>query len=74
MKRDNINGVVVMRGMPRLSVSSQDKVQTQPEALSDPQRFVAGADVFSRPGDKTTITAMYDNHGIALRCPFVRVP
>ena len=36
--------------------------------LSDLKRFVAGADVFSRQSDGTTIAAQYARHGIALRC------
>jgi phage terminase large subunit len=36
--------------------------------LLDLKRFVAGADVFSRQSDGTTIAAQYAKHGIALRC------
>jgi len=32
------------------------------------RRFVAGADVFSRQSDGTTIAAQYAKHGITLRC------
>ena len=46
---------------------SQAEVQTRPLAMSDLQRFVAGADVFSRQSDGTTIAQQYANHGIALR-------
>jgi phage terminase large subunit len=36
--------------------------------ISDLRRFVAGADVFSRQSDGTTIAAQYARHGINLRC------
>ena len=36
--------------------------------MGDLKRFVAGADVFSRQSDGTTIAAQYAKHGIALRC------
>jgi phage terminase large subunit len=42
--------------------------ETRPLALSDLKRFVAGADVFSRQSDGTTIAAQYARLGIALRC------
>ncbi|MEI8291751.1 MAG: terminase family protein [Verrucomicrobiota bacterium] len=37
-------------------------------AVGDLKRFVAGADVFSRQSDGTTIAAQYAKHGISLRC------
>ena len=36
--------------------------------LSDLKRFVAGADVFCRQSDGTTIAAQYAKHGITLWC------
>lgn len=36
--------------------------------LAQLRRFVAGADVFSRQSDGSTIAAQYSRHGIALRC------
>ena len=36
--------------------------------LGDLQRFVAGADVFSRQSDGTTIAQQYEREGIRLRC------
>jgi hypothetical protein len=36
--------------------------------LGDIKRIVAGADVFSRQSDGTTIAAQYAKHGITLRC------
>lgn len=68
VERHQINGVVAMRGVPRLSMRSQDEVQTRPLALADLKRFVAGADVFSRQSDGTTIAAQYGKQGINLRC------
>ena len=66
--RHQMNGVVAMRGLPRLSMRCQDEVQHRPLALSDLRRFVAGADVFSRQSDGTTIAQQYAKHGITLRC------
>jgi len=40
----------------------------RPLELSDLKRFVAGADVFSRQSDGTTIAAQYARLGITLRC------
>jgi hypothetical protein len=68
VERHKMNGVVAMRGIPRLSMRSQDEVQNRPLALSDLKRFVAGADVFSRQSDGTTIAQQYAKHGITLRC------
>ena len=39
----------------------------RPLELGDLKRFVAGADVFSRQSDGTTIAAQYAKHGISLR-------
>jgi hypothetical protein len=36
--------------------------------ISDLKRFVAGADVFSRQSDGTTIAGQYARHGLPLRC------
>ena len=41
----------------------------RPLELSDLKRFVAGADVFSRQSDGTTIAAQYAKQGITLRLP-----
>jgi len=40
----------------------------RPLSLSDLRRFVAGADVFSRQSDGTTIAGQYARLGISLRC------
>ena len=41
---------------------------TRPLAVGDLKRFVAGADVFSRQSDGTTIAAHYARQGLTLRC------
>lgn len=41
--------------------------ESRPLELGDLKRFVAGADVFSRQSDGTTIAAQYAKHGITLR-------
>jgi phage terminase large subunit len=47
---------------------SAERPETRPLELSDLKRLVAGADVFSRQSDGTTIAAQYAKHGITLRC------
>ncbi len=42
--------------------------QTRPLEISDLKRFVAGADVFSKQSDGTTVAAQYARQGITLRC------
>lgn len=42
--------------------------ETRPLEVADLKRFVAGADVFSRQSDGTTIAAQYAKLGITLRC------
>ena len=54
--------VVADRGL-----RSADRTETRPLELADLKRFVAGADVFSRQSDGTTIAAQYAKHGISLR-------
>jgi hypothetical protein len=67
ISRHKMNGVVAMRGLRRLSLRSQEEVQTRPLALSDLRRFVAGADVFSRQGDGSTVAQQYERLGIRLK-------
>jgi hypothetical protein len=43
------------------------QAETRALELSDLKRFVAGADVFSRQSDGTTVAAQYAKHGITLR-------
>ena len=47
---------------------ARHKIGDRKLELSDLKRFVAGADVFSRQSDGTTIAAQYAKHGITLRC------
>jgi hypothetical protein len=47
---------------------ARHKISDRKLELTDLKRFVAGADVFSRQSDGTTIAAQYAKHGIALRC------
>lgn len=47
---------------------ARHKIGDRKLELGDLKRFVAGADVFSRQSDGTTIAAQYAKHGIALRC------
>ena len=44
------------------------KIGDRKLTLGDLKRIVAGADVFSRQSDGTTIAAQYAKHGISLRC------
>ena len=47
---------------------SAEQPNTRPLEISDLKRFVAGADVFSRQSDGTTIAAQYARLGIRLTC------
>ena len=46
---------------------SSGKPETRPLEIADLKRIVAGADVFSRQSDGTTIAAQYAQHGLSLR-------
>ena len=54
--------VIAERGL-----RSADRLETRPLELADLKRFVAGADVFSRQGDGTTVAQQYERQGIRLR-------
>ncbi len=47
---------------------ARHKIGERKLELADLKRLVAGADVFSRQSDGTTIAAQYAKHGITLRC------
>jgi len=47
---------------------SAESRRTRPLEISDLKRFVAGADVFSRQSDGTTVAAQYAKLGIRLTC------
>ncbi len=47
---------------------ARHKIGERKLTIEDLKRFVAGADVFSRQSDGTTIAAQYAKHGITLRC------
>ena len=47
---------------------ARHKIGDRKLEVADLKRFVAGADVFSRQSDGTTIAAQYARHGITLRC------
>lgn len=47
---------------------ARHKIGDRKLEVGDLKRFVAGADVFSRQSDGTTIAAQYAKHGITLRC------
>jgi phage terminase large subunit len=56
-------GVIAERG-----VRSAESPRTRPLEISDLKRFVAGADVFSKQSDGTTVAAQYAKHEIKLTC------
>jgi hypothetical protein len=64
-------GIRAMLGRHVVPVERQwlsiEKPGTRPLEISDLKRFVAGADVFSRQGDGTTVAQQYSRHGINLR-------
>src|SRR5205807_9335901 len=45
-----------------------DGLKSRPLKLSDLKRFVAGADVFSKQSDGSTVASQYAKLGITLRC------
>jgi hypothetical protein len=47
---------------------ARHKIGERKMSVEDLKRFVAGADVFSRQSDGTTIAAQYSRLGISLRC------
>jgi len=47
---------------------ARHKIGDRKLEIGDLKRIVAGADVFSRQSDGTTIAAQYAKHGITLRC------
>jgi hypothetical protein len=47
---------------------ARHKIGERKMSVEDLKRFVAGADVFSRQSDGTTIAAQYSKLGITLRC------
>jgi hypothetical protein len=47
---------------------ARHKIGNRKLAVEDLKRIVAGADVFSRQSDGTTIAAQYAKHGLSLRC------
>jgi phage terminase large subunit len=49
-------------------VRNAERPNTRPLEISDLKRFVAGADVFSKQSDGTTVAAQYARHGIKLTC------
>jgi phage terminase large subunit len=49
-------------------ISRTEGLRTRPLQLADLRRFVAGADVFSKQSDGTTVAAQYAKLGIRLTC------
>ena len=63
------SAIKAMVARRRIKNSQSTMANSQRELqLSELKRFVAGADVFSRQSDGTTIAAQYARHGITLRC------
>ncbi len=67
-------GIKAMVGRHRAPIESEwlrvdrgERRETRPLELADLKRFVAGADVFSRQGDGTTVAQQYERQGIRLR-------
>jgi len=59
-------GFGVSGGVPRLSWRTPQEARTRPMEITDLARFVAGADVFSRQSDGTTVANQYVKCGIRL--------
>src|SRR5687767_5404814 len=64
--------IQAMLGRHRVPVDGRwlrvDGGQTRPLELNDLKRFVAGADVFSKQSDGSTVASQYGKLGISLRC------
>ena len=64
-------GIKAMVGRHKIGAGcgmrSAERLETRPLELGDLKRFVAGADVFSRQGDGTTVAQQYERQGIRLR-------
>ncbi|MFN7139279.1 MAG: hypothetical protein ACK4UN_08070 [Limisphaerales bacterium] len=63
-----IKAMVRRRRVPNSRLTIANSQGSRALEISDLRRFVAGADVFSRQSDGTTIAAQYARHGITLRC------
>jgi hypothetical protein len=59
--------VLAMLGRHQIS-SSASRERGRPLEISDLKRFVAGADVFSKQSDGSTVASQYAKLGITLRC------
>jgi hypothetical protein len=67
----HVPGIVAMLGRHRINAERglrrAEQVETRPLQLSDLKRFVAGADVFSKQSDGSTVASQYAKLGITLR-------
>jgi hypothetical protein len=59
--------IVAMLGRHQISRSAS-RERGRPLKISDLKRFVAGADVFSKQSDGSTVASQYAKVGITLRC------
>ena len=63
-----VNAMVERHSAVESRSSRGDVVKTRPLKMTDLARLVAGADVFSRQSDGSTIAGQYAQHGIRLKC------
>jgi hypothetical protein len=68
VERHHVREEYGMRGVPMLSMRAPAEPRFRPLELRDLDRFVAGADVFSRQSDGTSIAAQYARLGVSMRC------
>ncbi len=67
LARHQVGAYEDLRAVPRFTFHPSTKPELRPLAVSDLRRFVAGADVFSRQSDGTTVAAQYARLGLNLR-------
>jgi phage terminase large subunit len=63
-----IKAMLARHNVAESRVSRVEGLKTRPLQLSDLKRLVAGADVFSKQSDGTTVAAQYTKLGIRLTC------
>ena len=62
------SGCGCRNGMRRRSGLGRHKIANRELRIEDLKRFVAGADVFSKQSDGTTVASQYAKLGITMRC------
>ncbi|MBI5385075.1 MAG: hypothetical protein HZA90_10355 [Verrucomicrobia bacterium] len=67
LARHQVGAYENLRTVPRVTFRPVSKPELRPLAVSDLRRFMAGADVFSRQSDGTTVAGQYARLGLRLQ-------